>query len=703
MSMRRPFFFLAEILSLIVVLLCTFSTATGRKERLNLLLISVDTLRADYLSCYGGKEAPTPDIDSLTENGILLEKAFAHNPLTLPSHVNMLTGALPLSHGVHENLGFRLADEALTLAEYLKSFDYRTAAFVGAFPLDSRFGLTQGFDVYDDLYGDKKSPGPFFFVERKGDEVVSRAVDWLKRHEDGPWFAFVHLFDPHQPYLPPSPYAEKYAHNLYAGEVAYTDECLGRIFRYLENSGLAARTLVVFTSDHGEALGDHGERTHGYFAYNSTIHVPLIFHSAALFKEGERISTTVSHIDIFPTVCELLGFGVPPSVQGQSLVPLFRGKKTSPRPVYFESLSAFFNRGWAPLRGFIREKEKFIDQPIAELYNLEEDFQEKNNLASGTETRGYQTELRTLMTKLTREESSKARTKISQETLEKMKSLGYVGGQAPEKKHFRDKDDLKTLLPYHLKLMDATLFHHENKPELSVRALQELIKEKEDFSTAYEYLADIHNDMGEKGKAIEVLRQGLRYFPSNAQMRGKLGIFLSETGQTGEAIKELQSALSLNEEDAELWNYLGASCWRNGEFDKAEECYNRALALDENYASAFNNLGSLYLSREKPDQALAYLDRAISFDPTLASAYNGKAVALSLKGNLAQAVEFWKKAIEHEPDHRMALYNLGMALLKLNRSEEALPFLERYLELAPADDPDREKVIKFVNLLKKPG
>ena len=518
MRRLRSFFFLAEIFSLILILLSTSSAATGRKVKLNLLLISVDTLRADYLSCYGGKELPTPHIDSLARNGILLERAFAHNPLTLPSHVNILTGALPLSHGVHENLGFRLSDEALTLAEYLKSFGYRTAAFVGAFPLDSRFGLTQGFDVYDDLYGDKKSPGPFFFVERKGEEVISRAVDWMKSCELGPWFVFVHVFDPHQPYLPPSPYAEKYAHNLYAGEVAYSDECLGRLFLYLENSGVMDKTLVVFTADHGEALGDHGERTHGYFAYNSTMHIPLVFQSPALFKEDKKVSTMVSHIDIFPTVCELLGLRVPASVQGQSLVPLFRGKKIRPRPVYFESLSAFYNRGWAPLRGFIREKEKFIDQPIAELYNLEEDFEEKNNLAEGKETKAFQAELRALMNNLTREESSKARTKESQETLEKMKSLGYVGGQAPEKKHFTERNDLKTLLPYHLKLMDATLFHHEGSPELAVQALSELIKEKEDFSTAYEYLADIHNDMGEKNKAIEVLRRGLRYFPSNAQM-----------------------------------------------------------------------------------------------------------------------------------------------------------------------------------------
>ena len=703
MRKSQPFFPLALIFGLVFLLPLTSPAATGKKEKLNLLLISVDTLRADYLSCYGGKEAPTPRIDSLTRNGILLERAFAHNPLTLPSHVNILTGALPLSHGVHENLGFRLSEDALTLAEYLKGLGYQTAAFVGAFPLDSRFGLTQGFDVYDDLYGDKKSPGPFFFVERKGEEVVSRTVDWLKSRKDGSWFVFVHLFDPHQPYLPPSPYAEKYAHNLYAGEVAYTDECLGRLFRYLEDSGMMARTLVVFTSDHGEALGDHGERTHGYFAYNSTIHVPLVFHSAALFPEGKKISTIVSHIDIFPTACELLGLGVPPSVQGQSLVPLFKGKKMTPRPVYFESLSAFYNRGWAPLRGFIREKEKFIDQPIAELYNLEEDFEERNNLAPEKEIRAFQAELGELMRKLTRERSSEARTKESRETLEKMKSLGYVGGQAPEKKDFQKKDDLKILLPFHLKLMDAALFHHEGRPDQAVRALEELIKEKEDFSTAYEYLADIYNDTGEKGKAVEVLRRGLRYFPSNALMRGKLGIFLSETGETQEAIKELQSALSLNEEDAELWNYLGASYWRNGEFDKAEECYNKALALDENYASAFNNLGSLYLSRQKPDQALAFFDRAIFFDPALASAYNGKAVALSLKGDLAAAVEFWKKAVDYEPGHRMALYNLGLALLKLNRGGEALPFLEKYLKLSPADDPDRQKVIKLINFLKNRG
>ncbi|MFQ6108434.1 MAG: sulfatase-like hydrolase/transferase [Candidatus Aminicenantales bacterium] len=701
MRKNLSFFFLFVAL---IVLTASFSPLIAKprikRERLNLLLISVDTLRADYLSCNQAEEVKTPNIDSLVENGVLFQRAFAHNPLTLPSHVNILTGMTPLFHGVHENIGFRLADDILTMAEYLKKQGYETAAFVGAFPLDSRFGLTQGFDVYDDFYGDKKSPGAFFFVERKAEEVISRTLDWLKNHPQKKWFVFVHLFDPHQPYIPPSPYSERYADNLYAGEVAYVDECMGKLFRYLRESGLMAETLVVFTSDHGEALGEHGERTHGYFAYNSTLHVPLLLHSRRFFKQEKTVDHKVSHVDIFPTICDLFGLKPPPFLQGQSVLPLIEGGKFREKPIYFESLSAYYNRNWAPLRGMIQGEEKFIDLPLPELYDLRTDFKEEKNLAAQKDINGYKRSLDLLMDTLSRGRPVAKRRRETKETLEAMKSLGYLGGRTTPKKVFSKEDDLKTLLPYHLRLMDASSSYSQNNAEEAARILEELIKEKKDFVAAYEYLANVYHETGRMARAIEVLKRGLQYSPSHAQLRGKLGIFLSEVGRVKEAIEELKGALSLNEEDAELWNFLGVAYWRNNQWENAEECYRRALALDTDYASAFNNLGSLFLSRKDPDKALSYFDQAIGFDPSLASAYNGKAVALGMKGRLEEAVVNWKKAVEYEPDHRMALYNLGLALLRMNQREEALPYLEKYLEVAPTDDPDREKISRLVEWLK---
>ncbi|MCP2518818.1 sulfatase-like hydrolase/transferase [Candidatus Aminicenantes bacterium AC-335-A11] len=686
---------------ILIILLLSPLYSKIKKEKLNLLLISIDTLRADYLSCYGGKEVKTKNIDSLTKNGILFKKAFAHNPLTLPSHTNILTGLTPLFHGVHENLGFRLSENILTLAEYLKKYNYRTAAFVGSFPLDSRFGLDQGFDLYDDLYGEKKSPGAFFFVERKGEEVVNRAIKWLKSHQNSRWFLFIHLFDPHQPYIPPSPYLERFAYNLYAGEVAYVDDCVGKLLNYLRKSNLMDKTLIIFTSDHGESLGEHGERTHGYFAYNSTLHVPLIFHSRKFFKENKIIEKKVSHIDIFPTVCDLFGLKKPKSLQGQSLLPLIEGKKFTENTIYFESLSAYYNRNWAPLRGIIEKDYKFIDLPIPELYNIKKDFEEKNNLADKKNLAKYRNLLKKTMDKLSKGGVETSRKIENKKVLEAMRSLGYLSGGTFEKKRvFTRNDDLKVLLPFHLKLMDAASLHSQGNIEKTIEILEGLIKEKKDFATAYEYLANVYHQIGKKEKAIEVLRKGLNYFPNHVQMRGKLGIYLSEVGRLNEAIKELKHALALNDKDAELWNYLGVAYWRSGNYVEAEKCYQRSIELDFNYASAFNNLGSLYLSLKNPDKALYYFEKAIKFDPTLASAYNGKAVALGMKGNLIDAIEYWKKAVQFEPNHQMALYNLGLAFLKINNKREALKYFERYLKVAPSDDRDRERILKLVKYLK---
>ncbi len=259
-----------------------FSSADPKKDRLNFLLITIDTLRPDRLSCYSSEHLKTPNIDGLAEKGVLFLKAFAHTPTTLPSHTNILLGVTPLYHGVHDNSNFVVGKEFLNLGRHLKSQGYATAAFVGAFPLDSRFGLTRGFDVYDDNYGSTSSE-EFSYVERRAEVVVERALDWLD-NQSTPWFLWVHCFDPHQRYGPPEPFKTQYKTNPYDGEVAYVDFTLGKLFAYLEENGLNDDTLIIFTGDHGESLGQHEESTHGYFGYNSTIWVPLIISFSGIKK-----------------------------------------------------------------------------------------------------------------------------------------------------------------------------------------------------------------------------------------------------------------------------------------------------------------------------------------------------------------------------------------------------------------------------------
>jgi arylsulfatase A-like enzyme/Flp pilus assembly protein TadD len=685
--------------AILIASLSAGETVSG--ERMNVLLISIDTLRADRLSCYGGTTVQTRAIDSLARKGVLFERAFAHTPLTLPSHTNLLTGTLPTVHGVHDNIGFRVPLDSLNLAEHLKAQGYTTAAFVSADPLHSSFGLARGFDLYDDFFAPANLSNSFSYGERKGADTVSKAVDWIGRHKDLRWFLFLHLFDPHQPYAPPEPFAREYAADLYGGEVAYVDDCLGKLFRYLDASGLTAKTLIVLTADHGESLGEHGELTHGYFAYNSTLHVPLILRADALLPAGKVDRHLISHIDVFPTICDLLRVKKPGVLQGQSLLPLLQGLPFSEKPVYFESLEAYYGNNWAPLRGVIRGHVKFIDLPLPELYDLDSDFQEKNNLASKRSTDDDRKVLHEFLATAKRPMEPRA-LKEDPRVLEKMRSLGYLAaGGGPRKTGFSEKDDLKTLLPYYQKLVDSVVFSSQGDNPRAVRILKELIREKADYLTAYECLAAIYAQMSQYEEAVKTLEAALVEAPGDVHMKGLLGLYLSQGGNQEAAIKKLRAALETDPQDAELWTNLGVACWKSGRLDEAKESYLKALALDKNDAGLLNNLGTLALSQKDLDKAWDYFNRAVAIDSNLASAWNGKGAVLDGKADLPGAVECWKKAVSLNPNHEMALYNIGMALLRLNRPAEALAPLENYLRVTRPDSPDRARVSELVKSIKQ--
>jgi arylsulfatase A-like enzyme len=357
----------------------------------NVLLITIDTLRADALGSYGGRAA-APNLDALARDGVRFTFAHAHAVVTLPSHVSIMTGRYPFEHNVRDNAGFRLADSAETLAEAARAKGFATGAFVGAFPLDRQFGLAQGFDAYDDLGGREVAPSDFAFTERPAADVVSLARTWIEQQQK-PWLVWVHVFDPHSPYAPPPPFDAQYSGHPYAGEVAYTDSALGPLLELARQSNRP--TTVVVTGDHGEGLGDHGEPTHGVFAYESTLRIPLILAQFAgrspaearvnSAREGGHPGYTsdvpVRHVDIVPTIADLTGIAVPADLPGRTLLTATNGE-SEPRPMYFEAMTAMLKRGWAPLRGVIAGREKFIDLPVEELYDLATDAREGRNLAA---------------------------------------------------------------------------------------------------------------------------------------------------------------------------------------------------------------------------------------------------------------------------------------------------------------------------------
>ncbi|MFQ5721880.1 MAG: sulfatase-like hydrolase/transferase, partial [Candidatus Aminicenantales bacterium] len=639
--------------------------AKVNKPKLNLLLITIDTLRPDRLSCYSPEHLQTPHIDSLAQHGILFRRAFAHVAMTLPSHTSIMLGTIPPYHGVHDNSHFIVSQEFLTLAEYLKSFGYATGAFVGAFPLDSRFGLTQGFDVYDDHYGSKSSQ-EFTYVERKAEVVIEKATQWLET-QTSPWFLWIHCFDPHQRYDPPEPFKSKYRSHLYNGEVAYVDYALGKFFKFLEEQNLKKQTIIIFTADHGESLGEHGETTHGYFAYNSTLWVPLIISYPG--AKAEKIEEDVCHIDIYPTVCELLGLKKPAFLQGLSLMPLIKGKKMPKREIYFESLYPYYSRGWAPIRGFIKGEEKFIDSPIPEFYDLAKDFEEKSNIVPTKNLSQLEARLKQILKKDSYADKIETKPKIDRETQERLRSLGYVSGvQAPTKKVFTPQDDLKTLLPYQNKLTKAMGAYHHGRLEEGIKLLKEIIANRKDFDQAYTYLATIYKDQRKLRLAVETLREGLQNNPTSYRIITTFGIFLTDVGQYDAAINILKRGLTLIDYDPEIWNYLGVAYWRKKDYQKALEAYQKALSLDSDYPIIFNNLGSLYLSLflktrepENYQKSIENFKRALELDPNYASAYNGLGAAYSQGGDVDGAIFCWEKAVELKPDFTFPLYNLGLA------------------------------------------
>lgn len=674
-------------LSLIgVILPRSFAFDADSKEKdWNVLLISIDTLRPDRLSCYGSEYLQTPHIDALASKGILFEKAFAHTPTTLASHVNIMLGTTPLHHGIHENTKFSLAEDFFTLAEYLKQRGYSTGAFIGAFPLDSRFGLAQGFDVYDESYPSKASSA-FIFPERRADQVILAALDWLEK-QNSKWFSFIHVWDPHAPYLSPEPFNEKFKDDPYSGEVAYVDSELSKLFDYLEDRALLDNTLLVFTGDHGESLGEHGETTHGYFAYNSTLWIPLIFVGPGI--KPARIDDYVGHYDIFPTICDFLGMEKPASIQGDSLLPLMKGREWEERAIYFESLVAYYNRRWAPLRGYIEGKGKFIASPLPEYYNLEEDFQEQNNLIQNMDMEQHQKKMEKLVDKLTSPEKIPNPQRLDRETREKLRSLGYISSPATQlKQSYGPEDDLKTLLPFHQNHSTAIILFENNRIPEAVKLLNDIIQERKDFAAAYIDLSNIYELQGLIEDALAVMETGYKNNPEKYRIISNYGFLLVKQGRLDRGVEFLQKALGIIDNDPDVWTHLGIAYTKKGEFQRALEYYGKALYLDGTNALIYNNLGFLHFSsflktkrREDNTRAVESFQKAVELDPQLASAYNGLGGAYKIFGQSDEAIAAWEKALELDPDYDFPIYNLGVAHLQKKNKTRALEYFERYLLL----------------------
>jgi len=680
----------------------------------NVLLITIDTLRADALGCYGGPAA-TPALDRLAREGVRFDFAHAHAVVTLPSHASILTGRYPFEHGLRDNSGYRLPAGSRTAATVLKQGGYATAAFVAGFPLHSRFGLSQGFDVYDDRFGDTRAPADFDMPERPASAVVPLARAWIAERSGAapstrsPWFVWLHLFDPHTPYQPPPPFDATYANRPYYGEVAAVDAALAPLVDDLRSS--TRPTLVIVTADHGEGLGDHGEPSHGLFAYESTLRVPLIIAQVPPLKgapyekssatlsgsrsQGEVSSVSARHVDILPTILDAVGKAVPAELPGRSLLPAAERAARTPRPSYFEAMSGMLNRGWAPLSGIVLDREKFIDLPIPERYDLATDPAEATNLAGRTPAQD-----RTLAAGLAAFKAPAPGQRIAEspDAAARLRSLGYLSGSAPAKARYTTDDDPKRLVELDRTIHEAVAAFGAGRPADAVQLYQGVIERRPDMAIAYRHLAFVEARRGNVAAAIDVLQQAIAKGVTDVRLIAQLGETLVDAGRLEQGIQLLEPLARQPNVDLEALNALGIAYASAGRRDEARRVFERVLTIDPGSPVPLENLGMLALERGDLATARTRFEEAIAVDPRSSRAYAGVGLIALRQGSRVAAIEAWTRAVQLEPRNFDALYNLAVTLARDDRTA-ARPYLEQFLKTAPPARyaKDREEVARLLN------
>jgi len=644
----------------------------------DVILVTIDTLRADAPGFAGNAHVATPNLDRLAAGGRVFTSAHAHNVVTLPSHANILTGLYPYQHGVRDNTGFTLPANVATLATMLLDAGYATGAFVGAYPLDSRYGLDRGFEVYDDRTTQGAGDEQLVLAERPGNEVVAPALAWWTSRQGRPRFLWVHLYDPHEEYAPPEPFATRYAKDLYLGEVAAADAFLGPLLApHLD--GREPPCLIVVTGDHGESRGDHGELTHGLFAYEATLRVPLVLWGRGVVPGKDP--RPARHVDIFPTVLAAAGVAPPagaPARPGRSLLTAWQGAPDS----YFEALSAALNRGWAPLRGLLRQGRKFIALPLPEAYDLARDPGEAKNLVDA-ERRAAREAFDLLPA-----ESAwpPPRGTITAEEEKRLLALGYVTGTGGGRTGFGSgsfgpEDDPKRLVALDRTIHDLLRTVSTGDVDRAIVLARQLVATRP-MPLGHALLATALLEADRTSEALDVMQRARAAGMATDPLLRQLGLTLAGTGRPDEAVAVLQPLADRGDVDAA--NDLALA---HSEAHRQREAFTilqRVLADEPDNAKALELLGLVELRLGHWKQARDASRRAVDRRAGLARAWNNLGVASYQLGDVAAALDAWKEAVAREPDLWDALWNLGAKAAEAKRGDLAVPALRRFVAEAPA-------------------
>ncbi len=632
-------------------LLAVPATGASRPTAANppdVILITIDTLRADHVDCYGDESAQTPTIDALARVGARFTHAYTPVPITLPAHASLFTGSFPMATGMHDFIGNKLPPDAITLAKVLHDNGYTTAAFVSSAVLDSRFGLNQGFDTYFDYFDlSGLREANFDQMERRGDLVMDEALSWLKRNPRRPFFLWVHLYDPHHPYAPPEPYASRYRAAPYDGEIAFADAQVGRLFEHLRERRLYDGALIALTSDHGEGLGEHGEKTHGFFIYNTTLHVPLILRVPGVAPRV--VEEEVSLVDVMPTILQALKLSIPSGVQGRSLMSAILGRSVGASSnLYAETYQPLLHFHWSQLRALQSRGWKLIEAPKPELYDVRSDPGERNNLFEKQRARGNEMRERllTVMRRYTPAAGPESEKALTDPALyDRLRSLGYVAVSA------------------------GTFAQASGEP----------LPDPKDRIQVYELISEAMTD-GQRGQyqeSLHKLREAAKVDVGSPTVNYMMGLNYQSLRNFPKASEHFQAALKVNPNFALAVYYLGLTQMETGDLDGAATSLARAVELDPTQFAAAFNLGIVHLKRNQLDAAFREFQRTVNINPDFAPARAALGEGYLRQGKPAEAAKELERSLELNPQSRRARYSLSRAYRELGRKADAERELRR--------------------------
>ncbi len=690
-------------------LLGLFGYYKFQPKRWNVLVITIDTTRADHLGCYGRSPTASPTIDSLASGGVLFENAYATVPLTTPSHSSIMTGKYPFSHGVRDNGLFVLPPSQETLAEVLKQHGYSTGAAIGAFPLVRKFGLDQGFDFYDDqltkksnVLGTQAQPINLFFDERNAGDVNGAIYEWLEAQK-GPFFAWVHYYDPHQPWQPKTPFREQFS-DPYLGEIASCDHQVSRLLDALQTNGTLENTLIVIASDHGEGLEEHNEATHGHLLYNATLHIPLIVRVPGL-EEGKRIQEWVSTVDIMPTVLDYMNIEVPNNIHGQSLKPLIEGHSPFKRalPLYAETLSPRLSYGWGELRAIMQAPYKYIHGPRPELFDLETDPNESHKDLE-EHLAGESIRFRSILENLIESHAAPpedALLTLEQDEIDMLRSLGYVssGNDVSLVDQLREDG-----IPPQDRAQDITRWSQARhalsleKPLTAKVHLRDLI-ERDPLNPVYiELMVHCESMLGNPIAAEQLLDQlghSKRFVRLDSRTPLAVAHAYLETGSLDDATRMYELSLSI-QPDAERW----VDCARIYHHLNNKVGYvtalKQSLICNPNHVPSLVALAVEDAKSGNYQQAEFRLTKAIDRHPQYAPAWLNLGVMAHQHRQYRNAVDCFSRALEFAPVYEQAHLYLIESLVNNSQLNEAGDALNTFGRLCPASDllDDAAKIVK---------